>query len=102
MRAEQVDGRDLLVAALKPDMGCAAAWPGGGDVFGNGIVDGDRWRAIRHDRRRLVVGSEDQPLFVQELLSRQDFALPRVRPIDMALASAFAVTISPKGWRSAW
>src|SRR5450631_895529 len=77
MRTEQVDGRDLLVATSEPDMGRAAAGPGGGHIFGDGIVDRDRRRAVRHDRRRLIAGPEYQPLFVQEFRSRQDVALPR-------------------------
>src|SRR6266851_9312375 len=57
VRAEQVDGRDLLVATLEADMGRAAAGPGGGHIFGDGIVDRDRWRAVRHDRRRSIAST---------------------------------------------
>src|SRR5207302_4428872 len=76
VRAEQVYGRDLLVATLEPDMGCAASGPRGGHIFGDRIVDGRRWRAVRHHCRRSIAGPEDQPLFVEEFRSRQDVALP--------------------------
>src|SRR5882724_8139006 len=45
VRAEQVDGGDMLMAARQPDVRRAAAGPGGGQIVGDGIVDGDRWRA---------------------------------------------------------
>src|ERR1700687_4404069 len=41
VRTEQVDGRDLLVATLEPDMGRAASGPGGGHIFGDRIVGRD-------------------------------------------------------------
>src|SRR5258706_11037146 len=64
VRAEQVDGRDLLAAALEPNMGRAAAGPGRGKIFGNRIVDGDWERVVRHDVHRFIAGAEDQPLFI--------------------------------------
>src|SRR5450759_2410359 len=54
VRAEEVDSRDLQVATLEPDMGRAASGPGGWHIFGDGIDDRDRRRAVRHYRHRLI------------------------------------------------
>src|SRR5260370_10511112 len=47
VRAEQVNGRDLLVATPEPDMGRAASGPGGGHIFSDRIVNDARWRGGR-------------------------------------------------------
>src|SRR5690349_8496222 len=46
VRAEQIEGRYLLIAAFDPDMRGAAAGACRGDIFGDGIADGGWRRAV--------------------------------------------------------